>query len=326
MKEYFNIRRVIALVFAAFLLFIGVKFYLFVNFYETGQGIYVSRPPSVEAFLPISALLALRQLLEVHVWDYIHPAGLTLFIAIIITAFLFRRFFCSFICPIGTLSDWLHIAGKKSLKKSIQPPKWLDMLLGSLKYLLLAFFFYFTFVAMDIYSVQAFLAAPYNKVADVKMLYFFKNISASGFFTILVLAILSLFIPYFWCRYLCPYGALLAIMAKFSPAKVRRNKETCIDCKKCDKACPVGINVSSKEKVTSTACMACFSCVEACPKEDTLKMSIFNRSIPLKIFALTAVGIFYLFIAWAILTDHWQTRVTAQEWQQVIPVAREFNH
>jgi polyferredoxin len=70
--------------------------------------------------------------------------------------------------------------------------------------------------------------SPYGVIADVKMLNFFRHMGQTGAITLGVLVVASLFIQNFWCRYLCPYGALLGIAAFFSPARIRRNPETCI--------------------------------------------------------------------------------------------------
>ena len=326
MKNLLNIRRIAAMAIAIFLGFVGVRFYYFVKFYESmGQGMPVSRPPSVEGFLPVSALMSFRNFLQTGLWDNIHPAGLTIFIAVLLTAFLFRRFFCSFICPIGTMSDWLYILGQKIFKQSFQPPKWLNYILGSLKYLLLAFFIFIT-SSMSIEDVSAFIQGDYNKIADVKMLYFFLGISGTGLAIILILAVASVFIPYFWCRYLCPYGALLAIVGKFSPTMVKRNTETCIDCKKCDQSCPMVLDISTKKTVTSLDCISCMACVDSCPKADALSMSFGGKNIDSPTFAGLALGIFFAIIVIAMVSGYWQTSVTHQDWQRIIPYAKMLNH
>jgi polyferredoxin len=116
-------------------------------------------------------------------------------------------------------------------------PRWLDIGLRGLKYLLLGFFVWaVTSMAAD--ELAAFMNSPYGVIADVKMLNFFRHIGETGAIILGVLVLASLLIQNFWCRYLCPYGALLGIAALFSPARIRRNPETCIDCAKCAKACP----------------------------------------------------------------------------------------
>ena len=67
--------------------------------------IYVPRPPSVEAFLPISALVNLKRLVLTGQFDTIHPAGLTIFMAALVIGLLLRKGFCGWICPVGFASN-----------------------------------------------------------------------------------------------------------------------------------------------------------------------------------------------------------------------------
>ena len=75
------------------------------------------------------------------------------------------------------------------------------------------------------------------------MYYFFAEITPFALTVIVGLVLLSLLIRGFWCRYLCPYGALLGILSLLSPQKIKRNPTTCIDCGKCAKVCPSFIKV-----------------------------------------------------------------------------------
>ena len=70
-----------------------------------------------------------------------------------------------------------------------------------------------------------------NMVADIKMLHFFTHISTLALGVLIILLVLSILIRNFWCRYLCPYGALLAALSIFSVIKIRRNDDTCTQCR-----------------------------------------------------------------------------------------------
>ena len=88
-------------------IYVGWMFYLFVRFCETGGAtVYVSRPPGVEAFLPIGAFMGLKYFLGTGQVDPLHPAGFVIFASILVTSLLFQRGFCSWICPVGTMSEW----------------------------------------------------------------------------------------------------------------------------------------------------------------------------------------------------------------------------
>ena len=88
-------------------IYVGWMFYLFVRFCETGGATaYVTRPPGVEAFLPIGAFMGLKYFLGTGKVDPLHPAGFVIFASILVTSLLFQRGFCSWICPVGTMSEW----------------------------------------------------------------------------------------------------------------------------------------------------------------------------------------------------------------------------
>jgi polyferredoxin len=134
----------------------------------------------------------------------------------------------------------------------------------SLKYLLLGFFLWAIVRQMDAVALEYFIYSPYNMVADIKMLYFFKNINSFAFW------VLSILIRNFWCRYLCLYGALLGELSFLSILKIHRNDETCTNCQKCTCTCPVDIKVHRTLSVISDECHACLKCVAVCPEKNTL--------------------------------------------------------
>jgi hypothetical protein len=155
---------------------IGAEFARWVHGLEKGL-VVGGRPPGVEGFLPIAALLSLRHLLltgEVHP---AHPAGLVLLLLVLGLGLLAKKAFCSWVCPVGTLSEMLAALSRRLFGRRLGLPRLLDLPLRSLKYLLLAFFVYAVFFQMDKAAVADFLDSPYNRVADVKMLYFFERLS-----------------------------------------------------------------------------------------------------------------------------------------------------
>ena len=164
-----GLRTTVQAGFTLFCIFVGYRFYCFYLWTLDRSETFVSRPPSVEAFLPISALLGLKRLALTGQWDPVHPAGLTIFVAALAIAFLFRKGFCGWICPAGFVSNLLEKTGKP-FRFSNHLPAWLDRVFLCMKYLLLAFFIYIILLRMDLRSVEAFLRSPYNLVADAKML------------------------------------------------------------------------------------------------------------------------------------------------------------
>jgi len=133
-------------------------------------------------------------------------------------------------------------------------------------------------------------------VADARMLLFFQDPSALTLMILSGLGILGIFLRSAWCRYLCPYGALLGLLSWASPAHVRRDEETCVQCKRCSASCPGGIRVHTITKVRSPECVGCMRCQSVCPVPGcvTLRAGVSENML---FSGLAALG-FSLLAAW----------------------------
>ncbi|MBO0960628.1 4Fe-4S binding protein [Neobacillus sp. MM2021_6] len=319
-------RYTVQALFLLFLLYVGLQFYQFYQHFETlGKTPFVERPSAVEGFLPISALVALKVWLTSGDFDVIHPAGLVLLSFFVGAGILLRKSFCSWICPVGTANELIAWLGRKIFKKNFDMPQWLVWFLTPIKYVLLLFFIAMV-IQMDIFSAKSFLVDPYNKVSDVKMLLLFLNIGGFTLKFLIVIFILSLFFRNFWCRFLCPYGALIGLGSIFRLTKIVRNEDTCTNCEMCTKVCPQRLQVHKVEKVTSLNCSACMSCVEACPVKDTLNMNVAGRKVNKWFVPATFFVLFFVVIGIAKMTGHWDTIISYQEWKELIPDARYIGH
>ena len=331
-----RIRFTVQIFFAVLNVCLGIQFYLWARFYERGgAGLYVPRPAGAEGWLPIAGLMNLKLLLVTGRVPLIHPAAMFLLIAFLLTSFLAKKSFCAWLCPVGALSERIGKLGQSLFRSRIHVPRWLDIPLRGLKYLLLAFFVFFI-AAMPANTLQSFMQTPYGLIADVKMLDFFRGMSATAVIVILALALLSLFIENVWCRYLCPYGALMGLVSLLSPFKIRRNPAACIDCGKCKRACPAALPIDKLVQIRSVECTACLACIASCPAEGALAFSLppargaaqlHSRRVlqPLGMVALLA-AIFFGTILFARATNHWQTNVPRAVYQELIPHANQATH
>jgi polyferredoxin len=315
---------------SAFLLlnvWIAVEFYLFVRHYETaGVSIWVARPPGVEGWLPIASLMNLKVLLLTGKLPPLHPAGVFLLIAFVTMSFLLRKSFCSWLCPVGTISEWLWRIGRQTFRRNFQLPRRADIPLRGLKYLLLGLFLY-AVGSMSVPAIRGFLDGPYGVIADVKMLNFFRFLSVTSAVVLGLLVLLSVFIQNFWCRYLCPYGALLGVLARFSPARIRRAPDVCIDCAKCAQVCPSWLPVDKLITIRTPECTGCLDCVAICPAEGALWMSAGKRRrIPAWAMALGMAMLFFGIVGYAQWTGRWRTGIPSQAYRDLIPRAQEFSH
>ena len=155
---------------------LGIQFCLWTRYYDSaGKTLYVNRPAGVEGWLPIAGMMNTKYLLETHSIPQIHPAAMFLFLAFLASSLLLKKAFCAWLCPIGTLSELLWKTGEKLFGRNFQLPKWLDIPLRGLKYVLLSFFA-FVIGSMSAAALADFLHSPYGMVADVKMLNFFLDL------------------------------------------------------------------------------------------------------------------------------------------------------
>lgn len=322
-----RIRLAVQIVFLLLNAWIGVEFYLWVSAYETGSTPAVGRPPGVEGWLPIAGMMNTKYLFETGRVPAVHPAAMVLFMTFTGLSLLLRKAFCGWLCPVGTASEYLWKLGRDTFRRNWFLPGWLDLGLRSLKYVLLGLFVY-AVGSMTAEALQQFLQSPYGIVADVKMLNFFRYLGVTAAVVIAALAVMSIFVQNFWCRYLCPYGALMGLVALVSPVRIRRNAETCIDCAKCAKACPERLPVDKLVQIRSAECIGCLECVAVCPVEDTLDMKALGgrRRVPAWAMAAAIVVVFCGATGWAMWAGHWQTHVPSDVYRELVPRANEFSH
>ncbi len=320
-------RRTFQAVFLALNLWIGIQFYGFVRYYETGgASFWPARPAGVEGWLPIAALMNLKVLLATGEVPRLHPAGMFLLIAFVAISWAFRRSFCSWLCPVGTVSEWLWRLGRRIFGRTFCLPRAVDVGLRGVKYLLLGLFL-LAVGSMSVSSIRAFLEGSYGLVDDVKMLNFFRTLGLAGGLVMAGLAAGSILVQNFWCRYLCPYGALLGLASLASPLRIRRSREACIDCGKCAKACPAVQPVDRLVTIRSAECLGCMECVAACPVAGALQMSApGGRRVPAWGLAVGAAALFLGIAGYARLAGHWDTNLPARVYFELVPRANQFQH
>ncbi len=184
---------------------------------------------------------------------------------------------------------------------------------------------------MSAAAIAEFLGSPYALIVDVRMLNFFRYLGGTTAFVVLAMVVASIFVRNLWCRYLCPYGALLGLISTFSPSRIVRNSDTCIDCAKCAKACPSALPVDKLIQVRSAECTGCLECVAVCPAKDTLTMSVpvtFGKrhAIPSWTMAAGIAIIFFGLVGYAKIAGHWNTNLPKQVYLELVPSASEQQH
>jgi len=203
-------------------------------------------------------------------------SSLVLGLGIFITTLVFRRAFCGWICPFGTIQELLG----KITKNKIKLPEKIDNYARYIKYILLAILiagsFYFGIMIFRNYDpFLTFFHFGKGLFWDIEPAEFTEHIIAFAITIVVLLG--AIFIDRFWCRYLCPLGAVMGITSKIGIFKIK-NDDSCNGCKLCDKKCPMNIKISDKDEIKSAECINCNDCIEVCPK-NSLSQNMFNKKI-----------------------------------------------
>jgi polyferredoxin len=318
---------------SAFLLLtvlIGYQFYGFVRHFQVPGAPFVTRPAGVDAFLPISGLMSFKYFLVTGTVEPVHPAAFVIFSAVLLVSLLFKKGFCGWICPIGTISQWVWMAGKKVLGRNFTMERYTDGIIRSLKYILMAIFILFIGILLNPNWMVLFFMNDYYVVADVKTMQVFTEMTPLTASVLGILLVLSFLYKNFWCRYLCPYGALLGLLSCASPVKIKRSAEHCVHCRRCSNACPSGIDVEKKAVVHSPECFGCMTCVGSCPSTGALDMTAglgkTRRILKPLIYPAALVVLFYLVIGLGMAAGKWNSQIAYEEYQRIIPNTAATSH
>lgn len=238
---------------------------------ESGGGIKLLSAASLHSICPFGGVVTIYQYFTSGTFvKKIHESSFILMIIAFIAAFGFGPIFCGWVCPLGTIQEFVSKIGKKIFKRKHNNfiPYSIDKYLRFLRYGVLAWVLYMTAISGKLVFQDI---DPYYALFN----FWTSEVAISGIIVLVIVLLSSLFIERPWCKYVCPYGAILGITNLFRVFKIRRNSSKCISCGACDKNCPMNIKVSEKEVVRNHQCISCMKCTSenGCPINDTINMS-----------------------------------------------------
>lgn len=266
-----------------------------------------------EAYCPFGGMMALSSFFVSNTLACsMTEAQIFMGVVLAVGVILFSKLFCSHICPLGTFTEWLGKIGDK-FKMRYTIKGFSDRILRIFKYALLFITFYFTISSSELFCKEydPFYAIFTGFGHDVFFWYALPAIlimvlgaifirqfwckylcplsAATNIFSyaIMFVAVMAIYlillyfdfaISWVWpLAIICALGFLFESISMkgwiFPTLKITRNEITCTECEECDMACPMGINISTEDKVKHIDCHLCGDCLHVCPEKETLKIN-----------------------------------------------------
>ncbi|MDD2459423.1 MAG: 4Fe-4S binding protein [Eubacteriales bacterium] len=201
----------------------------------------------------------------------IHASSVILAGLAVILSILFGPVLCGWICPLGSLQDWVSNLGRRLMGNRYNHliPAQLDKILRQLRYGLLAWVIYVTAVSGKLVFESI---DPYYALFN----FWTGEVAIGGLVILGITLVLSLFVARPWCKYACPYGALLGLFNKIRIFTIHRQASSCISCNRCNRDCPMNISVSTAGAVRDAQCISCLECTSdrSCPVPETVTIEL----------------------------------------------------
>ena len=238
---------------------------------ESGSDIPFLSSASLHAICPFGGVVSIYQFVTTGTFvQKIHQSAFVLMAIGFLMAVLFGPVFCGWVCPLGTIQEFVSNFGRKFFRKRFNHfvPAKLDHVLRYMRYVVLAWVLYMTAVTgMLIFSDYDPYFALFN--------FWSSEASLIGLSILAVTLVLSFFVERPWCKYACPYGAVLGLSNLFRVFSIRRTSSTCKSCAACSIQCPMNIPVDSLTVVRDHQCISCLECTSEaiCPVAKTVEFS-----------------------------------------------------
>jgi polyferredoxin len=261
-------RRVVQLGFLVLISVIAVNHTL----EESGGGLPIIGSASLHSICPLGGVVSIYQYAATgSLVQRVHESAFVLMMLGFALAVLVGPAFCGWVCPMGTVQELVSRIGRRIFgrKHNQFVPKKVDRWLRYLRYVVLAWVIWVTARSGQLIFADY---DPYYTLFN----FWTGEVALSGIVILVAVLLAALFVERPFCKYACPYGAVLGVFNLFRVFGIKRNKNTCISCRKCDTACPMNIDVSGSGTVRDHQCISCLECTseQACPVPKTLSLTI----------------------------------------------------
>jgi len=270
-------------------LFFFVLFLWFCIVSTVGESFQQIRGWPVNWFLQLDPLAALGTVLTTHTLY----RGLLWALVTIVLTIVFGRFFCSWVCPFGSLHHFVGFLGnrKKKLAQLVKLNKYRKA--QCIKYFVLVFLLGMAAFPSLAAGLQTGLLDPiplitrsFNLVlvpifdSGLNLVSVSERFYEGGwliFAVFLAAVLLNLLIPRFYCRFICPLGAFFGVINRFALWRIGKTQSECSNCKFCERSCEGGCEPSGE--IRTSECVLCFNCFEDCKSKDAVVSYQSQRSL-----------------------------------------------
>lgn len=222
---------------------------------------------SFEAYCPFGGVESLWGLLTTGEFSCaLGPLNLSFLLALLGLALLCKKAFCGWACPIGLLGELAARLGGRVWRRRPRIACRANGVLKLLRYVTLAVALFFT------YRTGELVLRGYDPYF---LIFSGFGHGSAGTLSVVVLAGVSigmLVVPMFFCRYLCPMGAVFDPLSRIGLIKITRDSSKCTACGNCTRACLHDIPVQNLRAVRHRDCTNCLECLAACPEKNVLEL------------------------------------------------------
>ncbi len=246
----------------------GLFLFLFI-FMSIKHQIYrgtVLKTPPLDSYCPFGGIeTAYLYITSGTFVDRVGYSNFIMLFGLIIIGVLLKSGFCGWICPFGTVQEWLGNLGKKLFNNKKFIPESIDRYGRFIKYPLFVLIIIATIVSgrMIFRDYDPFIAFFHMGFGERPW---------TAYLAMIIVLVGSLFIIRFWCRYFCPLAVIVGLIGKLGLYKIECDNEKCVSCGKCEKLCPMDIKIAKMGRINTVECNSCLDCLEAKDLKDAISL------------------------------------------------------
>jgi|GEM_PF-99305 len=197
------------------------------------------------------------------------------FIAVMLLTIIMGRWFCGWLCAFGAYNDLIYSISKKIFKGKFKVNEKVDSILKYVKYVVLIFII---IVSWTMGSNILESTSPWDAFGQITNVSTIFSRLLIGVILLVLITIGAAFIERFFCRYLCPLGAVFAIISRVGITKINKPKDDCGKCRACTMNCSMGLKLYKVNGARGGDCINCLKCTEVCPRNNA-KANILGQDV-----------------------------------------------